>query len=116
MGSNLKETIESLFEALPATSRSAVIIHGMALYESALRKRLVLAQAKIKEFENKYQTSLEQLDRDGLPDAANYELHEDYILWHHWHEMAENIHRQLGELSRFTERGLIAPEALYAGD
>ncbi|MDZ7265092.1 MAG: hypothetical protein ONB16_10935 [candidate division KSB1 bacterium] len=110
------KTIENLFESLPPASRSAVIIHGVALYESALRKRLLLAQAKIRDFESKYHTSLAQLDREGLPDDADFELHEDFLIWHHWHETAEITKRQLAELSRFTEQGLIAAEALYAGD
>jgi len=31
------------------------------------------------------------LDDRGLPDDAGYEMHEDYIMWHHWAAVADKI-------------------------
>ncbi len=41
---------------------------------------------EIRFFEEKYRMTLSELEEEGLPDNADYEMHEDYILWHHWSE------------------------------
>jgi hypothetical protein len=33
----------------------------------------------VRRFEEKYQTTLTQLDTDGLPEQADFEMHEDYM-------------------------------------
>ena len=37
----------------------------------------------------RYLTSLTELDTKGLPNDANHEMHEDYIMWHHRTDAAE---------------------------
>ena len=32
---------------------------------------------------------MEELDAEGLPNDADYEMHEDYIMWHRWTEVIE---------------------------
>ena len=78
------QVIEGLFSSLPQNERAAIISYGIAIRLSDLRKRLFLAESKVKHFEGKFQTTLAKLDAEGLPDDADYEMHEDYILWHHW--------------------------------
>lgn len=77
------EKIEVEFELLPSEERIAVISHGAALRLSTLKKRLFLAESKIRHFQEKYEVSLAELEAKGLPDDADYEMHEDYIMWHH---------------------------------
>lgn len=112
---NREEKIESLFTSLPPEAKSAIIVHGAALYQSTLKKRLFLAQAKIRQFEDKYQTSLSQVDKEGLPEDANYAMHEDYIMWHHWNDTVEKLSEQLAHLETFAKNGLNVSEEFYAG-
>jgi len=87
--------IEQLFFSLPQTERLSIISYGVTLQLSTLRKRLILANEKIRSFEEKYQTTLKRLEATGLPDTAGYELHEDYIMWHHWVEVAEETKKRV---------------------
>ena len=106
-----RKKIETLFEKLPPESKAAIIVHGVALYQSMLKKRLVLAQAKIQQFEAKYQIPLSQLDNDGLPEDANYEMHEDYIMWHHWNDTVEKTNDQILHLEKIVENSSDVNEA-----
>ena len=83
MRATRKENIENKFELLPVEEKIAVITHGAALRLSALKKRLFLAESKVHGFQDKYHISLVDLEAKGLPDDADYEMHEDYIMWHH---------------------------------
>ncbi|HEX9970711.1 MAG TPA: hypothetical protein VGD14_01445 [bacterium] len=108
-----RKKIETLFETLPPESKAAIIVHGVALYQSMLKKRLVLAQAKIQQFEAKYQISLSQLDNNGLPEDANYEMHEDYIMWHHWNDTIEKANDQISLLEKIADNSLNVNEAFH---
>ena len=70
--------MENTFHALPPEERAAVISHGVAVRFSELNKRHFLAESKIRFFEDKYKTTLSEIERKGLPDDADYEMHEDY--------------------------------------
>lgn len=35
------------------------------------------------------------MERDGLPDDAGYEMHEDFIFWEYWNDVAENPKREI---------------------
>ena len=106
-----RKKIETLFEKLPPESKAAIIVHGVALYQSMLKKRFVLAKAKIQQFETKYQISLSQLDNDGLPEDANHEMHEDYIMWHHWHDTIEKTNEQISLLEKIADNSVAVNEA-----
>jgi len=90
-----RKDIERLFESLSPEDRIAIIKHGIALYLSSLKKRLFLAQGKIRQFEEKYDISLDKLDKNGLPDNADYQMHEDYIMWHHWADSIDKLKKQI---------------------
>ena len=74
------QAIEGLFSSLPQGERTAIISYGIAIRLSDLRKGLFLAESKVKHCEGKYQTTLAELDAEGLPDDADFEMHEDYII------------------------------------
>ena len=95
MDTDVKTQIEKTFLSLPREERDAIISHGVALRLSNLRKRLFLAEGKVRHFEEKYKVTLSQLDADGLPDDADYEMHEDYIMWHHWAAVADKIKKDI---------------------
>ncbi|PKO22834.1 MAG: hypothetical protein CVU38_07230 [Chloroflexi bacterium HGW-Chloroflexi-1] len=102
--------IEHDFLALPQVERQTIISYGAALRLADLRKRLFLAESKVRYFEDKYHTHLARLDTDGLPDDAGVELHEDYVMWHHWAAVADQVRNDIAALQGVVFRGL------YMGD
>lgn len=107
--------MEKAFLMLPPAEREAVISHGVALRLSELRKRLFLAESKIRHFEEKYGTTLAQVETVGLPDQADYAMHEDYVMWRHWSGVAEKEKTDVILLEKIAERGLHLGESLDAG-
>ncbi len=104
--------VEQTFLSLPREERETIISHGAALRLSNLRKRLFLAESKVRHFEEQYKVTLTRLDTDGLPDDAGYEMHEDYIMWHHWAAVADKIKKNIASLEEITQQGLY----LYVGE
>ena len=99
------DTIEDKFSTLSSEEKISVISHGVALRLSNWRKRLFLAQSKIRFFEEKYLTSLPELEAEGLPNDADHELHGEYILWHHWKEAVEKARNQIVDLQAIAAYG-----------
>ena len=116
MDTDVRTQIEKTFLTLPPEERDAIISHGVALRLSNLRKRLFLAESKVRHFEEKYKVTLAQLDADGLPDDADYEMHEDYIMWHHWAAVADRTKKDITSLEEIAQQGLYMGELSYAGD
>jgi hypothetical protein len=115
MDTDVRTQIEKTFLSLPPEERDAIISHGVALRLSNLRKRLFLAESKVRHFEEKYKVTLAQLDADGLPDDADYEMHEDYIMWHHWAAVADKTKKDIASLEEIAQQGLYMGESSYAG-
>jgi len=95
---DIGEKIESRFLSLPSEEKTAIISYGVAVRFSDLNKRQFLAQSKIRFFEEKYGLKLSELEEKGLSDDADYEMHEDYIRWHHWSKVAEKVGKQIESL------------------
>ena len=106
--------IERSFWSLPLDNRKVIITHGTALMLSDLRNRHFLATSKVKHFETKYQTSLTYLEEHGLPDNANYEMHEDYIMWHHWLAVTTDTEDEIASLEDIAMQGVILSETTYS--
>jgi hypothetical protein len=106
MGPATTEIIEDKFSSLSAEEKASVISHGVALRLSGWKKRLFLAESKVRSFEDKYHTSLAELDAKGLPDDAGHEMHEDYIMWHHWTEVVEKAKKQVSVLQAIATYGV----------
>ena len=109
------QAIEGLFSSLPQDERTAIISYGIAIRLSGLRKRLFLAESKVKHCKGKYQITLAELDAEGLPDDADFEMHEDYILWHHWAEVVGKTRQALASLEEIASSGLCLGEMIHAG-
>jgi hypothetical protein len=116
MDTDVKTPVEKTFFSLPREEREAIISHGTALRLSNLRKQLFLAESKVRHFEEKYKVDLARLDADGLPDDADYEMHEDYVMWHHWAAVANKIKKDIVSLEEIARQGLYVGELTYAGD
>lgn len=117
MDTGEKTQVERTFLSLPREERETIISHGAALRLSNLRKRLFLAESKMQHFEEQYGVTLTQLDAQGLPDDAGYEMHEDYIMWHHWAAVADKIKKDIVSLEEIAQQGLYLHigELSYAG-
>ncbi len=102
------ESIENRFSSLSTEEKVSVISHGVVLRLSEWKKRLFLAESKVRHFEEKYHTSLDELDTKGLPDDAEHEMHEDYIMWHHWTEVVEKARKQVIDLKAIAAYGVIS--------
>ena len=98
--------VETVFSSLPREEREMIISHGTALRLSDLKKRHFLATSKVRYFEEKYHVTLSQLETEGLPDDADYEMHEDYIMWRHWTAVADEIARSIASLEEIAQQGL----------
>lgn len=89
------QTIEDLFSSLGRDERTTIITHGAAFRLSDLQSRLLLAQSKVSHFQTKYGRSLAEMEHDGLPDDAGYEMHEDFIFWEYWSDAAEKAKQEI---------------------
>jgi hypothetical protein len=102
----LPTVIQDTFQRLGPKRQLEIIYHGAALRLSDLNKRYFLAQSKVQAYEERYQTTLAVLDAQGLPDDASVEMHEDYILWHHWHTVVGETQAEVDQLRPLVEQGL----------
>ncbi|MFH1635671.1 MAG: hypothetical protein ABIG63_16895 [Chloroflexota bacterium] len=104
--------IEDLFSSLKVEEKVNIISQGVVLRLSDLRKRLDMAENRVRQLEEKYGVSLASLEADGLPNDADFEMHEDYILWHHWVEVIEQAKVRISALEKIAQQGLYLGESL----
>lgn len=115
MNANVKTSLEETFLSLPGEERSHIISLGVTMRLSYLRKRLFLAESKVKQLEDQYGVSLEQLDREGLPNDADYVMHEDFIMWHHWSDVIAKVREEIAALEKVAAEGPYVETSAYAG-
>lgn len=113
MSIELKTRLEETFFSLPEDQRGSIISLGVTMKLSHLRNRLTLAVSKVQALEEQYGLSLAELDSRGLPNDADYVMHEDYILWHHWSEAADQVRQEIAALEKVAAEGLYAESASY---
>ena len=58
----------------------------------------------------------DELVPETPPDDADWEMHEDYILWHHWVEVIGKTREALSSLEEIASSGLCLGEVIHAGD
>jgi hypothetical protein len=90
------------FLTLPQEDQEEIFNIGATFRLLELQKRLSRAQEKVEEFEAKYGMPLEELDSKGLPEDADYEVHEDYVEWHYWVRVREKTENTLDVLEKFA--------------
>lgn len=98
--------IQDQFQRLAPERQVEIIYHGAALRLNELNQRYFLAQSKVRAYETQYQTTLVALDRAGLPADASFEMHEDYVLWHHWSTVVTETQVAIAQLRPLVEQGL----------
>jgi hypothetical protein len=79
-------TLMSMTE-LPAEELASILRQGAILRLPYLEGRLLQAREQVRRFEEKYGMTLDVLSSQGLPDDADYEMHEDFIEWEYWSDV-----------------------------
>jgi len=97
---------ETSFTGLVPEIWQRLVQFGAPLLLTEAEGRLALAQRKLKIFERKYGTTLAQLRRNGLPDDASMELHEDFIEWSGWQRTREEASQTIASLQHLLENPL----------
>ena len=95
----------SLAELVPE-ARRRLVEFGAPLLLTEAEGRLALAEQKVSSFERKYGTTLIQLRRNGLPDDASMEMHEDFIEWSGWQRTYEEASQTIASVKPLLERPL----------
>ncbi len=93
------ELVERAFHALTPEDRVEVFGVGAAFHRLSLAKKLEQSERKVREFEARYHKTLAQVEAEGLPDEADYVMHEDYFEWRYWSRTQEQTQKALNTLS-----------------
>lgn len=72
---------------LPDRELASIFRQGALLRLPYLESRMLQARERVRYFEEKYGTTLDVLAFQGLPDDADYEMHEDFIEWEYWSDV-----------------------------
>ncbi len=72
---------------LPGEELASILRQGAMLRLPYLEGRLLQAREHVKCFGEKYRTTLDALKSQGLPEEADYELHEDFLEWEYWDDV-----------------------------
>lgn len=72
---------------LPAHEMLSILRQGSVLRLPHLEGRLRHAQEQVMQFEMTYGKKLEEFRSEGLPESADYQVHEDFIEWEYWHDV-----------------------------
>jgi hypothetical protein len=96
------EAMERALQSLTPQDRTEILSVGAAFHRLTLKKRLERAERKLQEFEARYHATLPQVEAAGLPDNADYTVHEDYVEWHYWSRTLEQTRKALETLAMFA--------------
>jgi hypothetical protein len=94
------EVLDRIFRSLSPEDQAEILSVGAAFHRVSLEKRLARAHSRVQAFEVRYHTTLNQLETDGLPDDADYAVHEDYVEWHYWSRVLEKTRKTLDTLAQ----------------
>lgn len=89
---------------LPTFELIPILRQGAVLRLPYLKSRLWEAQKHVKTFEDKYATTYSKLNSYGLPDNASYEMHEDFIEWEYWAEVAQETNAALNNVETILSK------------
>lgn len=95
--------VSDVFATLPREDQEEIFNIGTAFTLLDLQKRLAHAQENVRKFEAKYGTTLDILESKGLPEDADYEMHEDYIEWHYWARVRDKTQNTLDVLTSVSK-------------
>jgi len=104
----MEKTVEfvemSDLSVLSAEELTSIVRQGAILRLPYLEGRLHQAQEQVGHFEKKYGTIVEVLSSQGLPDNANYEMHEDFIEWEYWNDLLHKTSTTIRRVKSLLEK------------
>ena len=78
-------------------------VYGSYLLLTEVESRLSLAKDKLAFFHKKYGVSLDDLNKQGLPEDAGWEMHEDYVEWAGWQASFDEASETLNALRNIVD-------------
>lgn len=102
---------EHSLSILVPEARRRLIELGAPLLRTEAEGRLLVAERKIEAFECKYKTTLAEWRRDGLPEDASIEIHEDFVEWSGWQRTLEQARQVIDSLRPQGESSLASAAA-----
>jgi hypothetical protein len=94
--------VERVFHSLPAVDQMEVMTFGASFHRLKLEKKLERARSKIQALEARYGVTLDRLELQGLPDDADYAVHEDYVGWRYWQRVERETQNAVDARSVFA--------------
>jgi len=91
-------------DELPVEELASILRQGVILRLPYLEGRLLQAREQVRCFEEKYKTTLDALRSQGLPDDADYEMHEDFIEWEYWSDVLRQTGLTVRNVKTLLER------------
>ncbi len=88
---------------IPPQELTSIFKQGATLRLPYLEGRLLKARENVKNYEKKYNNTLNQLKTEGLPEDAGYELHEDFIEWEYWEEVLHETVETIGNIKKLLD-------------
>ncbi len=89
---------------LPVEELTSILRQGAILRLPYLENRLLQAKEQVNRFEAEHGTTLDVLRVQGLPDDADYKLHEDFIEWEYWSDVLEQTGVTVGNVKVILEK------------
>ena len=102
MSTTMPQYLE-IFSTLTEEDRKAILDVGVAFRRVEIEKKLARAQSIIQNFEKQFGMTFERLEEEGLPEDADYRMHEDYISWSHYTRVAKKAQETLRALDALSE-------------
>jgi len=91
-------------DELPVEELASILRQGVILRLPYLEGRLLQAREQVRCFEEKHKTTLDILRSQGLPDDADYEMHEDFIEWEYWSDVLRQTGLTVRNVKTLLER------------
>ena len=88
---------------LPPQEMLSILRQGSVLRLPHLEGRLRRAQELVQRFESLYNTTLDELLAEGLPDNADYQAHEDFMDWEYWQDVARETEIVIKNVRKILE-------------
>ena len=89
---------------LPTGELTSILRQGAILRLPYLEGRLLQAREQVNRFEEKHGTTLDNLKSQGLPEDADYEMHEDFIEWEYWGDVLRETGTTIKTMKALLER------------
>ena len=89
---------------IPTAELACIVKQGAILRLPYLEGRLLQARGHVKRLSEKYQTPVETLKSQGLPEDAGYETHEDFIEWEYWDDVLRETETVVRSIKALLEQ------------